>query len=282
MSLVWCNGAVHTSDVQPISTRNRGLTLGDGLFETVLVAGGVALWFREHLQRLERSGRVFGITIPRDEISTALAALVQQGGAGLHVLRITVTRGDTRRGLAGDAGPTQLFMTLDHFAPALIGQDVTLFTSTVRRSPSSISSTHKALSYIDAIIAAREAEAQGCGDALMLNVAGNAASSTIANIFMVQDNRLITPALDQGILPGVMRQEVLQCAVKMNFITEERVIAPNELFGADSVFLCNSLRLVRPVTAIDGKALALGKTSVILDQLCQTIKENCGTDPRQF
>jgi branched-chain amino acid aminotransferase len=248
----------------------------------VLVANGVALWRDAHLHRLMASAEVLGLGVSRDDISAGVAELLQRGGVGLQVLRITVTRGNTARGLAGDAGQSLVFMTLDPFDAAMIGQAVTLHTSKIRRSEYAISSSHKTLSYVDAVVAAREAQAHGCGDALMLNGGGHVASSTIANVFMVQGNMLVTPSLDQGILPGVSRREILLSASALGYGAEERAIAPQELLRSDGVFLCNSLRLLRPVTAIDGVQLATFNASPILDHLCHNIHLQCGYDPRHI
>jgi branched-chain amino acid aminotransferase len=282
MSLVWMQGEIFHSDVQPLSLRNRGLNLGDGLFETVLVAHGVALWRDAHLHRLMASAEVLGLGVSRDDISAGVAELLQRGGVGLQVLRITVTRGNTARGLAGDAGQSLVFMTLDPFDAGMIGQAVTLHTSKIRRSEYAISSSHKTLSYVDAVVAAREAQAHGCGDALMLNGAGQVASSTIANIFIVQGNTLVTPSLDQGILPGVTRREILRGASALGYDAEERIMTLQDVLHSDGVFLCNSLRLIRPVAAIDGVVMAGFSASPILEHLCQNIHTQCGHDPRHI
>ena len=103
-------------------------------------------------------------------------------------------------------------------------QPVTLATSTIRRNPHSVASRLKTISYIDNIAAAREAASRGMEDALMLNTEGAVACSTIANIFLLKDGVLATPARDQGILTGVMRQALIAAAGHLDIATEERAV----------------------------------------------------------
>jgi branched-chain amino acid aminotransferase len=276
--LLWLDGEVRYSSFAPFDLRDRGLALGDGIFETVFVMNRVALWLPLHLDRLMWSAETLGIACERNRIEAAAADLLREGGAGPQVLRVTLTRGLAARGLAGDGAAPTLFAALDPFDAALIGQPARLYTTGIRRNEASVASMHKTLSYVDNIVAARQAKANDADDALMLNAAGQVASSTIANIFLVQGGKLVTPALNQGILPGVMRAVVLKQARERGIRIEERAVAPVELFAADAVFLSNSLRFVRPVTAIDGQRLGEADTSPYLDALIQAARAQCGAD----
>ena len=267
MSFVWSDGMLHQQETISVSPKNRGLTLGDGLFETILAVNRVALWREEHLARLKASAQVLGIGFPADEIRTALDALLAAGGENPHVLRLTLTRGATARGLGGASKEPVVIATLDPFDTRLIGQPATLITSRFRRSTSSIAATHKTLSYADNIAAAREADGAGADDALLLNTDGRVACTTIANIFVVMGKRLITPARSEAILPGIIRSVVLAEAKALGFTAEETTINPEQLLDADAVFLTNSLRLVRPVTHIDGNAMSSGAANPVLDHL---------------
>lgn len=275
MSFVWSDGTLHQHETISVSPKNRGLTLGDGLFETILAVNRVALWRDQHLARLKTSAQALGLGFPAAEITHALDALLAAGGENPHVLRLTLTRGATARGLGGASKEPVVIATLDPFDTRLIGQAATLVTSRFRRSMSSIAATHKTLSYADNIAAAREAEAAGADDALLLNTDGRVACTTIANIFVLKGKRLITPARSEAILPGIMRGIVLAEAKALGFTAEETTIIPQQLTDADAVFLTNSLRLVRPVTHIDGNAMSSGAANPVLDHLCGLAAHIC-------
>ncbi len=275
MSFVWSDGRLHQRETIAVSPRNRGLTLGDGLFETLLAVNRVALWRDEHLARMKASAAVLGIPVPQDELTAAMDALLAAGGENPHVLRLTLTRGATARGLAGESGSPVVMAALDPFDPRLIGQPARLVTSSIRRSATSIAATHKTLSYADNIAAAREAQEAGADDALMLTTSGNASCTTIANLFIIKGKRLVTPARSEAVLPGIMRGILVAEAGALGLTAEEGVVTPQALREADCVFLTNSLRLVRPVSQIDGHAIATGAANPVLDHLCGLAADLC-------
>ena len=279
MSRTWFNGARVEGPIA-VARGERGLLLGDGLFETILVLNRKPLWGNMHFLRLEASAQELGIPFDRDGLDDAVAELLADAPPAHQVLRVTLTRGSSARGLAAEGGAPSLLLTLDPFDSSLMFRPVALATSTIRRNPLSMSSRHKTLSYIDNIAAAREAAAKGAEDALMRNTKGAVACSAIANIFLLKGRTLITPARDQGILTGVMRQALIHAATRLGLAAEERVVKPSELKAADAVFLTNSLRFIRPVTTLDGKPLAQGDLSALVSTLCDAARLQCGHDPR--
>lgn len=279
MTLVWCNGAMVEGPLA-LSPADRGLTLGDGLFETMLAVNRTALWRNMHLARLEGSAHELGIAFSRDMADLALDTLLGLGGDHHQVLRLTLTRGAAARGLGGNGAEPTLLATLDDFDMNMMFQPTGLITASLRRSPQSPAARLKTLSYIDNIAAAREAKARGYDDALILNTRGAVASSTIANVFLLKGRKLLTPGRDQGLLTGVMRQALLAAAHRAGYETAERSVKPAELRTADAVFLTNSLRFIRPVTALDGEALAQADLTAFSDQLCEAARLQCGRDPR--
>jgi branched-chain amino acid aminotransferase len=279
MSVVWFNGAIVEGPLS-LDPRDRGLLLGDGLFETILVLNKTALWRHMHLARMEGSANALGLAFDRARVDAAVDALLAVSTASRQALRVTLTRGAGPRGLAGNGGPSTLLASLEPLDPQSLFEPVTLARSLIRRSAASPAARHKTLSYIDNIAAAREAAARGAGDALMLNTDGAVACSTIANVFLLRDRMLITPARDQAILTGVMRQALLAAAHRLGFKSEERRVALEELHMADAVFLTNSLRIVRTVKSLDGKPLATGDLTPLIAALCDAARLQCGRDPR--
>lgn len=279
MSRTWFNGALIDGPL-PLDRGDRGLLLGDGLFETILVVNRTPLWGNMHFLRLEAAAHELGLGFERDALDDALDELLADAPKAHQVLRVTLTRGSAVRGLGASGGNPSLLLTLDPFDPALMLKPVTLASTTIRRNEASVSCRHKTLSYIDNIAAAREAAAKGAEDALMRNSKGAVACSTIANIFLLKGRTLITPARDQGILTGIMRQALLHSATRMGYAAEERAVKPAELKKADAVFLTNSLRFLRPVSTLDGKPLAEGDLSPLVATLCEAARLQCGHDPR--
>lgn len=279
MSRTWFNGSFVEGPLS-VDRGERGLLLGDGLFETLLVLNRTPLWGNMHFLRLEAAAQELGLAFDRDALDDAVEDILTDAPPGHHVLRVTLTRGSGLRGLAADGTSPSLLLTLDPFDPAMMFTPVTLASTAIRRNPASVSSRHKTLSYVDNIAAAREASAFGAEDALMLNTKGKLACSTIANVFLLLGAALVTPARDQGILTGIMRQALVHAAPRLGLKVEERAVRPAELRKADAVFLTNSLRFIRPVVSLDGRPLAQGDLSPLVSALCETARLQCGHDPR--
>ena len=278
MSVVWFNGQFLDGTL-PLDSHDRGFLLGDGVFETVTVINHKPLWLDEHLQRMSHAAAELGIPFNAEGLFAGLGEVLKGSQALFEVLRITLSRGKTARGLAGDGTSPSLLMTLDGFDAANLFQPCRLKVSAVRRNAFAPSSRLKTLSYIDGIAAAREVAGEA-DDALMLNMHGHVASSTVANLFLLRGNELITPSLNQGILPGIMRRVLLDNAKKMGFVPVEKTISLEDLFRADAVFLCNSLRFLRPVTMLNGEPLGKRSIGDLENGLSAMAKKQCGIDPR--
>lgn len=267
------NGAAVEGGVAPFDLADRGLTLGDGLFETIAVFGGRPALLDAHLDRLAASAAEIRLPVDRAMAEREIRALCD--GAGDAVIRLTVTRGGGARGLAipADARPT-IIAARSPFPHAALGAPIRLATVSVRRNPTSYASRAKTLAYLDSVLAFDEARGAGADDALMLNVEGRVASTAMANLFVLIGETLVTPPVAEGVLPGIVRAAVLALAADLGLRPEERPVAREELDRADAVFATNSVRLVMPVTAIDGRAT--GQESVTIKSLVERLSAVCG------
>jgi branched-chain amino acid aminotransferase len=255
MSANWFNGNFVDAALA-LDVGDRGFLLGDGVFETIAVNHGRAVWLDEHLQRMADAATELGIAYDTQKVRVGVEAVLQKSVAKHEVLRITLSRGATVRGLAADGTSPNLLISRNLFDLGLQPQSLRLAVSKIRRNETAPSSRLKTLSYVDGIAAAREV-ASVADDALMLNTAGHVASSTVGNIFLLRGSELITPQLDQGILAGITRAKILELS---DWKANEAVIGLDDVLAADAVFVTNSLRLATPVSTLDGRTL--GKLSV--------------------
>jgi branched-chain amino acid aminotransferase len=278
LSATWFNGTF-VAGTLPLDPHDRGFLLGDGVFETVAVINRKPLWLDEHVKRMAHAAVELGIAFNAERTFTGLTEVLKKCDAQCEVLRITLSRGKAARGLAGDGASPSLLITIDEFAAKNLFQPCRLKVSQVRRNEFAPSSRLKTLSYIDGIAAAREV-AGDADDALMLNTSGHVASATVANIFVLQGDELVTPSLDQGILPGITRHVLLGHAKKLGLKPVERAVPLEDLVRADAVFLCNSLRFIRPVATLNGEPLGKVSLDRLIEGLGALAKKQCGIDPR--
>lgn len=237
---------------------DRGLTLGDGLFETVLAEGGRLVDLAAHLDRMIAGCAALGLPAPDRASAEALMrdALREAGlDAARAAVRLTLTAGSGGRGLDRPAAPTTRLFATAAAAPKPEGP-VRLVTSKLRRNADSPTSRWKTLSYLDNVLARREAQAAGADEALMLNTHGEVTCAAAANVFWVKEGRLYTPALACGVLAGVMRQHILARAERLSLDAIEVVESVGALAVADAAFITNSLIGVRWVGELDGRRFA--------------------------
>lgn len=267
MNVVWLNGRLLPAAEARIDPADRGFTLGDGLFETIRVAGGTARHLDRHLTRLADSAALLGLPLPHGAaaLTAAAEALIAAEGRAEGVLRITLTRGTGARGVLppADAVPT-LLMTLAP-APPPAGPVEAVIARTTRRNEHSPLSRVKSLNYLDSILARQEAATRGAGEALLLNGAGRLAESSVANLFIVRDGRPLTPPVAEGALPGIRRALILERGD-----AGEAPLSVADLLGAGEAFLTNSLG-VRPLLRVDGQAIGAGTMGPVTAALLKDI-----------
>lgn len=233
---------------------DRGLLLGDGLFETVLGKDGALEGYGAHYSRMLRGCAVLGLPAPDGEAmaEAGLAALSEAGlGKGRAAVRFTWTAGSGGRGLDRPDQVRPRLIVAAFPAPPPRGT-ATLATVSIRRNEASPLSRIKSLAYLDNVLARREAQAAGADEALMLNGRGQVACASAANLFWFEGDRLFTPALECGVLDGVMRGLVLAEAATLGLETREVRAGPDSLMRASGLFLTNSLIGLRTVSALNG------------------------------
>ncbi|MFG1426681.1 aminotransferase class IV [Roseixanthobacter glucoisosaccharinicivorans] len=246
--IVWLNGALVDHTAARVAPDDRGFTLGDGLFETVRARNG-ALWhMHAHLARLAAGARVLGLPLPQVDLTAAARAVLEANTLSDGVVRITLSRGSGPRGVLPPAKPepTLLITAAPATPPAPPAR--LIIARVTRRNELSPLHAVKSLNYLDNILARQEAAAQGADDALLLNTRGRVAESTIANLFVVIGNMVLTPPVCDGALPGIMRAEVLREH------GSEATLSVEDLAQAQEMFLTSSLG-IRSVSHLDGRDL---------------------------
>ena len=276
----WVDGAL-SGQIDP---RDRGLTLGDGVFDTLVAFRKIPFAGDRHLARIVAHARAIGIIVDPEKIRAGWSAVIEAASAEHLILRTSVTRGIASRGLRPEAAPRPtVIVSATAWSERLLGQQARLITSGIPRNERSPLSRLKSLNYLDNVLAAREASAKGADDALLLNGAGNVACTTIANVFAISGERVVTPPETEGSMPGILRRIVLETARSLGLDPTEATLARADLDRADEVFFTNSVRLIRSVTELDGRAVG-GRSPDALNalsaSLAERIREECAYSPR--
>ncbi|AWN49500.1 class IV aminotransferase [Methylobacterium terrae] len=276
--MLWRDGRVHEGTVAPFDLADRGLLLGDGVFDTAMALGGTVVAEGAHLARLAASAAALGFAFDEAEARAAMRALA--AALPRAAIRTTVTRGSGPRGLRppAEARPI-LWASAAPLRPGAAFAEISLGWSAIRRNETTPASRHKTLGYLDAVLAAEAAGSQGHDEALFLNMRGRVACAGTGNLFAVFGRMIVTPPLEDGVLAGIVRARVLALAPGLGLVPAERPMTPEDLAGAEAVFLTNSLRLVAPVRRIGERDYPSAGHPAVRDlraALSQEIAEACG------
>lgn len=266
--LVWYDGALRPWRDARLHVLSHGLHYGSCVFEGERVYGGEVFKLREHTQRLLDSGAALGFEIPysleRLERAT-LETVAAQGYADAYV-RPVAWRGSEMMGVSAQQTTIHVAIAVwewpSYFSPEARNRGIKLKTAKWRRPAPDTAPVHAKAAglYMICTMSKHEAEAEGYDDALMLDWRGLVAESTGANIFLAREGRLHTPAPD-CFLDGITRQTVIGLARARGIEVIERAIQPEELLGADEIFVTGTAAEVTPVGCIDDHHFQVGSIS---------------------
>ncbi|MCZ2401862.1 aminodeoxychorismate lyase [Paenarthrobacter sp. Z7-10] len=280
----FADGRIVDAGKPALMATDQGATRGDGIFESMLAVDGKPRKIHRHLDRLASSAQSLELTIPEPEvwqraIATALAAFADDGGGGAAggggggaaggaeaVVKLVVTRG-----VEGSSAPTAwVQVSLPPEAGRLQrenGIDVLLldrgYDSTVAERAPWLLLGAKTLSYAVNMAALRHAHSNGADDVIFTSSDGRVLEGPTSSVLLAHAEgeggtrvrRLITPALDSGILPGTSQSALFGAAKAAGWELGYGPLVPEDLFDADAVWLISSIRLLAPVNHIDGREI---------------------------
>ncbi len=270
---MWIGDGIRSSPA--LDPRDRGFTLGDGLFETIRAVRGRTPFLPLHLARLRAGADSIWLSLPWTDgfLTDAVAATLVANDLTDAAVRITVTRGvPAQRGLLPDAGAIpSLVVDAEPFGGSLhdlYARGATALTSRIRRDEHSPLCSLKSISRLDSILARRGAADAGADEAILCNTAGRIAGASAANIFIVNDRALRTPSVVEGALPGIVRGVLLhEVAPALGVAVEEGRVEADELGDAEEAFLTNALLGVLPLTLVDQRPIGGGRPGTVSVEL---------------
>ncbi|GAA2345378.1 MULTISPECIES: aminotransferase class IV [Streptomyces] len=246
---IWLDGSLREADSARVSVLDHGLTVGDGVFETVKAVDGQAFALTRHLHRLAGSARGLGLPEPDlDEVRRACAAVLEAGPVPLGRLRITYTGGVSPLGSdRGTAGPTLVVALVEtERRPDTTAVITVPWTRNERGALAGLKTT----SYGENVVALARARERGASEALFANTLGRLCEGTGSNVFVVLDGELHTPPLASGCLAGITRQLVLDWVG-----AKETDLPFDVLERAEEIFLTSTTRDVQALHRLDERPL---------------------------
>lgn len=232
---------------------DRGLTYGDGLFETVAIRAGECRFFGAHYARLVVSCRRLHLPVP-EQTSLLEGAAQLIGSDSDGTLKIIVTRGVAERGysLPRVPNPTCIIGFTPERPPVSPEAGVRARVCATRISANPVFAGMKTLNRLEQVMARAEWDDAGIAEGIMLSVRDELVCGTMSNVFLVAQDQLWTPVLDESGVHGVMRSQVLDLADELGIRCSEQRLALSLLGEADDLFFTNARMGVWPVAELDG------------------------------
>lgn len=256
-----------------MSVFDRGFRTGEGVFETLRAYSTHPFRLDAHLDRAAAGADTLGFTLPdREDLSHAIHETARANATDGQdlALRLTVTPGGIDPEAAfpptveQEPAPT-VVVTANalRFDAAMYRDGVSAVVVAWSREVPQV----KAVSYLAASLARREARAQAADEALLTDPRGMVLEGSYSNVFAVIRGVLVTPPVEAGILPGVTRAVTLAVAADEGLALEERPLSVTELVEADEAFLTASTRELVPLVRVAGRTVGEGRPGPVTQAL---------------
>jgi D-alanine transaminase len=276
-NIVFLNGQYMPISQAKISPMDRGFLFGDGIYEVVPSYNGKLVGFGLHIQRMQDGLNAIGIKLNKsiDDWRDIAQSLIEQNGKGNLGLYFHVSRGaDIKR---FHAYPDDIEATVFAYAfeipeatvadKSLVKQFKVASTQDLRWKRCQIKST----SLLGNVMHFQQGHEAGVHETILYNQHNELTEASACNVFIVKNEVVITPPLDNQLLPGITRHMLLDILRKDGTLqVEERVISMNEVRAADELWITSSSKDIAPVVELDGKPVGNGKVGDIW-QLAQTL-----------
>lgn len=268
------NGALQDSDFH-MSFANRSFLYGDGVFETLKIANNKILFWEDHYFRLMASLRIVRMDIPMsftmEYIEEQILVLVR----AMNIHESARVRFTAYRNSEGFYLPNNNSISFVIQASKLdnlkynydpIQFEVDLYKDFI--VPKQLLSTLKTTNKITNVTASIFAKENQLDTTLLLNENKNVIEAANGNLFMVMENKLITPPISEGCLNGIMRKQIIAIAKKMDSVTVlESPISPFDLQKADELFITNCIIGIQPITKYRKKEFEVRVARQLIEKL---------------
>ncbi|MEI6585289.1 MAG: aminotransferase class IV [Sediminibacterium sp.] len=251
-NFLFLDGQIHRSNKLLVSPNNRSFRYGDGFFETMKWMNGRVLLADYHFERLFASLDRLQFQAPnyftKAYLENQINELVKKNGhTKLARVRVMIYRGEGGLYEVENHFPHHLIQTYE-LNPSNNqlnenGLVVDLYKDAIKVCDSF--SHIKSNNYLNYAMAAIWAKKQHLNDAFLFNPYNRLADATIANVFLIKDGLIKTPAITEGPVQGVMRRHILQALRAADMPVEETTIELADIEQASEIFLTNAIYGVR-------------------------------------
>ena len=277
MHLLNFNGTIQSENLPVIHAWNRAFRFGDGLFESIAVTKNTIPFLDDHWSRIASGAKVLSLELSQDfskdflqkSIIELLSLNSISGSAYARVMLFREGRGryEPESMRAGYLIET-ISLESEIFSLNEKGLSIGIYPD-VLKSIDALSG-YKTCSALVYVLASVHQSKEGWDDCLILNSRSNVCESTNSNLFIVKNNIIYTPSLEEGCVNGVMRRQIISIAEKNDFTVSQTALELETIHAADEIFLTNAVSGIRWVKNFGGKEYGNERVST-LSKLLRTL-----------
>jgi D-alanine transaminase len=274
--VLWINGRFTTTDERVLGVEDRGFLFGDAVYEVLKFLRKRPTFLAEHWRRLERSLHEIEIRNPwPDEASftRTIDELLARTQCDDGIVYVQVSRGEAPRAhfWPEDVAPTAIAYSRAFRFPDAAKKELGIRVITLPDTRW-LHCDVKSVNLLANAIAKKKAQRAGADEAILL-ADGTVREGASSSFFAVRDGRVVTHPLDEHILPGVVRDRVIDLALGAHIRVDERPLREQELFSLDEAFITSTTQSVMPVTEIDGRIIGNSRRGEITTRLQRLFDE---------
>ncbi|MDJ0619134.1 MAG: aminotransferase class IV [Calothrix sp. MO_192.B10] len=258
--LVWYNGKIVPREQADPSVASYSLHLGIGVFDGIRAFWNGDRYYIHaldaHIERLRRNATTLEMEVPysTEELKVGVWELLGKIPQADYYLRPLVYRSQPQIFIKDRNQMAVDVVVLAAIAPRnQVVKPLRCHISPIERV------SHRAMpisakicgTYVNSYLVRLAAEASGVDEGIMLDRSGKIAEAAAANLFFIQGETVVTPALTPDIFPGITRATLIEVAPSLGIEVIERDIYPQELGRFEAVFSCGTLSEIKPVVQID-------------------------------
>lgn len=275
---LFLDGHLIRQDKANLSVNNRSFRYGDGCFETIRVVNGQIKLAALHFERLFTSIDALKFSKPSymnaEWLEKNILEVVQKNGhQKLARVRVMIFRGDGGLYDPENHFPHHLIQSfkLSEATQELNQNGLTLGIYKAAKKSSDHFSMIKSNNYLPYVMAALWAKENNVNDAILLNHFDNVADTTIANLFIIKDGIIKTPAITEGPVAGVMRRYLIKTLREHNYEVQETIVTVADVLEASEVFLTSAIHGIKWVKQIENSQYNNSLIPVLYKKFIQTL-----------
>ena len=236
------NGVWQAASISTVSLYGAGFLLGDGLFETIRFQNGRLIQPEKHLKRLHSGLNIIQIKLDKSntELISCLEEMVLRNDVRSGLLRLMITRGKIEGTPWNFTGIPNVYISIRPLTEEPKEPVKVVFYPEGKYPIIRFNPAIKSLNYIGNMLAKKNAEKEGAFEPVFFNRDGNVTECAIRNIFFIQDKTLLTPNIELGVLPGVMRDTIIDLAPDLDLLVSEENIPVDNINNMDEAFISST------------------------------------------